>query len=197
MSEKGASRKSQLHKAMQKSQTEKSRATKILASQKRILVLILILGLFLGIYYFVNDEKKNAFLVIPERTSFHELLKKPTQTEKLATERKITPGQSHVSGKVQMPSSIKVTALDETPAQMEKSEYTLKAIFWEKTWLRIHIDEDVIREYLFKPGESMTWRAKENFKLRIGNAGGLRLFFDGQALPSLGGHGEVREVTLP
>ena len=75
--------------------------------------------------------------------------------------------------------------------------HTLKAVARAQTWLRIETDGQTIRQYLLRPGESVSWEADQYFTLRIGNAGGLVLFLDGNELPSLGGSGEVRDLTLP
>lgn len=75
--------------------------------------------------------------------------------------------------------------------------HELKAVFHQKTWIRIVIDGERVEDYLFEPGMSRTWRAEEGFRLRVGNAGGLRLFFDGEALPSLGIPGQVVDLKLP
>jgi len=84
-----------------------------------------------------------------------------------------------------------LAAVDET------GEHTLKVDVLEETWIRIFIDGQTSKQYLLKPGESLSWRAKKYFKLKIGNAGGIKLFFDGEALPLLGEPGQVKEVVLP
>jgi cytoskeleton protein RodZ len=75
--------------------------------------------------------------------------------------------------------------------------HTLKAVVHAQTWLRIDTDGQTIRQVLLRPGESLSWEADQYFRLRVGNAGGIVLFLDGEQLPALGGSGEVRDLTLP
>ncbi len=70
----------------------------------------------------------------------------------------------------------------------------LKAL--ETTWLQIVVDDSVAKELTFNRGTAHKWRAKEKFKLRIGNAAGIRLFLNGQDLGKLGDSGEVIKFDL-
>lgn len=70
----------------------------------------------------------------------------------------------------------------------------LKAL--ETTWLQIIVDDSVAKELTFDSGTTQRWRAKEKFKLRIGNAGGVRLVLNGQDLGKLGRVGEVIKFDL-
>ncbi|MBW1710902.1 MAG: DUF4115 domain-containing protein [Deltaproteobacteria bacterium] len=180
----GTSPVSNLHKAMQKSQAEKIRSARLLASHRRILILILALGLLLGAYYYLTDKKNISVLAALEQLG----LIKPDETQEpgpqLTKDDELASGGSHISAKVQKPpvkKSSPVASVETTEKeQPDKSEYILKAVFLEKTWLRVHVDDRVTKQYLFSPGETMTWRAEKYFKLRIGNAGGLKLFLDGE-----------------
>ncbi|MFH1487900.1 MAG: RodZ domain-containing protein, partial [Pseudomonadota bacterium] len=66
-----------------------------------------------------------------------------------------------------------------------------------RTWLRICIDGQAPREYIFQPGSRPQWRAKEGFYLIIGNAAGIRFQFDGKAFGDLGNLGQVIRLKFP
>ena len=85
----------------------------------------------------------------------------------------------------------------ELPPAPEAGPHTLKINALQETWLQIFIDDQEGRQYLLKPGQSVSWQAKKYFKLKIGNAGGVKLVFDNEALPPLGEPGEVKELRLP
>lgn len=70
----------------------------------------------------------------------------------------------------------------------------LKAL--ERTWLQISVDDSVARDHIFDGGMTHSWYAKEKFRLRIGNAAGVRLILNGKDLGPLGKAGEVVEVDL-
>lgn len=65
------------------------------------------------------------------------------------------------------------------------------------TWLLVRIDDKESKEMLLKIGESAKWTAKNNFSLKIGNAGGIKVVFDGKEISPLGAEGQVVRLKLP
>jgi hypothetical protein len=53
------------------------------------------------------------------------------------------------------------------------------------------------KEILLKPGDSAKWHAKNSFSLKIGNAGGIRLVFNGKEIKKLGEKGQIINIDLP
>jgi hypothetical protein len=74
---------------------------------------------------------------------------------------------------------------------------TLKAYVREGTWLRIFVDDQDPKEYIFRPGSQPEWRAKAGFELLVGNAGGIELEFEGKKIENLGALGQVVRLRLP
>jgi cytoskeleton protein RodZ len=72
----------------------------------------------------------------------------------------------------------------------------LKIVASELTWLKVETDEKTY-EATLRPGESVQYESKKGFKLKLGNAGGVRLNLNGRDLGSPGKSGEVRVVFLP
>ncbi len=77
------------------------------------------------------------------------------------------------------------------------SELVLKIVAVDTTWLLVTIDKGDSKEVLMKPGDSITWQAKKGFFLKIGNAGGIRLVFNGKEMKNLGERGQVIKINLP
>ena len=77
------------------------------------------------------------------------------------------------------------------------TEHTLEILATDTTWLSIAIDNAHPQELLMQPGESIKRYAQTNFMLKIGNAGGIRLLFDGQEISKLGRRGQVVSLQLP
>ncbi len=75
--------------------------------------------------------------------------------------------------------------------------YVLKGSVLETTWMRIKIDHDEPREFLFQPGSKPQWKAKEGFDLIVGNAAGMEFDFNGKKLVKLGNLGQVVRLRLP
>jgi len=108
------------------------------------------------------------------------------------TERKLTPPP------IEMPKELPPVAQtnkDTLPA--EKSPHTLEIKATDTTWFSVKIDENSHKEIMINPGESVKFQAKKGFSLIIGNAGGVKLFFDGKEIRRLGEKGDVVKVNLP
>lgn len=67
----------------------------------------------------------------------------------------------------------------------------------DSAWLTITMDGARTRQLVLVPGEEYEWRASKTFVLSLNNAGGVRFFRDGEALPLFGQKGQaVRRVTI-
>ncbi len=78
-----------------------------------------------------------------------------------------------------------------------EEEMVLEITAIERTWIRIKIDEDRIKEVTIDPQDKITVKAKKQFELFIGNAGGVQLKFNGQAIDVPGKSGQVAKMRLP
>ncbi len=65
----------------------------------------------------------------------------------------------------------------------------------DRSWVRITVDGGLGYEGFLDPGQAQEWSAANEIFLRTGNAGGLRLWYNGQEQPSLGAPGDVVEHT--
>jgi cytoskeleton protein RodZ len=79
----------------------------------------------------------------------------------------------------------------------ETKEHNLQIIAEETTWLSIKFSNDKTDEALLRPGDSKTWTYSGSATLKIGNAGGIGIKFDGEDLGTPGDPGEVKTLTLP
>ena len=79
----------------------------------------------------------------------------------------------------------------------QQRRHVLKAVTTEKTWVRIVNDENQVSDVLLQPKETFSWTARRQFRVTVGNAGGIELFFDGISLGRLGKSGEVVYLVLP
>jgi len=79
----------------------------------------------------------------------------------------------------------------------ETRELILKANVREKTWVRVFVDDQDPKEYVFTPGSHPEWKAKEGLELLIGNAGGISFEFNGVQIENIGNPGQVVRLSLP
>lgn len=75
--------------------------------------------------------------------------------------------------------------------------FTLVGYVKATTWVRIHVDDQAPREFLFSPGNKPRWKAKKGFSILVGNAGGIEFELNGKRLGSLGRPGEVVRLRFP
>ncbi len=75
--------------------------------------------------------------------------------------------------------------------------HVLKGDVKGKTWVKIRVDGQDPKEYIFQPGSKPQWKAKEGFDITIGNAAGIELEFDGKTFTGLGNLGQVVRLQLP
>ncbi len=95
------------------------------------------------------------------------------------------------------PGEPQVESQQNKEVEKEEKRMVLEAWATEETWIKIRIDGQPPEEIVLEPGESITWRAKQDFNLVIGNAGGLEMFFEGEKLGYLGPPGKVVVLNLP
>ena len=67
----------------------------------------------------------------------------------------------------------------------------------ETSWVQVTIDGFQQKEALLQPGERVTWTAEREFRLTVGNAGGVSVELNGTPIDSLGPSGRVRTLVLP
>ncbi len=66
----------------------------------------------------------------------------------------------------------------------------------ERTWVAIVIDGTERKEFTLNPEEVVVLNANEKFDILIGNAGGVKLFYNGKDVGFTGESGEVKRITL-
>ncbi len=76
-------------------------------------------------------------------------------------------------------------------------DHVLRIVAEEEAWVQVLVDGKTAQSRLMKSGQEETYRPKEFVRLWVGNAGGIRVFWDGVPLKPLGKRGEVIRVRLP
>ncbi len=72
----------------------------------------------------------------------------------------------------------------------------ITAKFSDQCWTLITADGKEIYEGTPKNGETMTWKAKQNLVIKVGNADAIDLIFNGKNINKIGGKGEVIVKTF-
>ena len=73
----------------------------------------------------------------------------------------------------------------------------LKGNVIRKTWVDVSIDNSRQKQSMLYPGTVKIWKAKKQLRIKIGNAGGILLSYNGKYLGELGKNKEVITLNFP
>ncbi|HOB88129.1 MAG TPA: DUF4115 domain-containing protein [Bacillota bacterium] len=75
--------------------------------------------------------------------------------------------------------------------------HELTIIANDRCWVRVIADGERVFERTMLPGETSTWKAEHELRIKLGNAGGIILKYNGVDLGSPGKPGDVLELSFP
>jgi cytoskeleton protein RodZ len=108
------------------------------------------------------------------------------------TTRRSAP--SHATGRVSLASVSQVGAGPAAAPAGSRVELALTAT--EDTWLSVSSDGTPVFSGLLEANQTKTIEGKESARLRVGNAAGLEVRWNGKPLGPLGAHGQVRDLAF-
>jgi cytoskeleton protein RodZ len=80
-------------------------------------------------------------------------------------------------------------------ARAEKHLFTVDAS--QKTWVQVTIDDKSTQNAMLEPGEKHEWESEKGMKIVVGNAGGIRMKWDGRPVEVPAKPGSVLRFSLP
>jgi cytoskeleton protein RodZ len=83
------------------------------------------------------------------------------------------------------------------PAAQDKKAHQVVITASDTVWLQIRFEDGKTEEVLLRSGDSKRWEFDGTAVLKIGNAGGVSLKFDGKDLGVPGNAGQVLNLTFP
>ena len=109
-------------------------------------------------------------------------------------------GQTSAGPAAQDASKSSQVAAVSTPAVPKISEsdpgLTLQVAATEQVWVAVEADGATVLQRLLKPNDIQTFKAKDSFDVRTGNAQGVILTLNNETLKPLGHRGEFKKVHL-
>ena len=84
-----------------------------------------------------------------------------------------------------------------TGTETDLTRFVLTGHVKVRTWIRICVDDQEPKEYIFQPGARPQWKGVEGFNVLIGNAAGVEFDFNGERFKNLGNLGKVVRLKLP
>ena len=67
----------------------------------------------------------------------------------------------------------------------------------EECWIHSNADNTDTRQFSLKKGDTFALTFTNNLRIKLGNAGGVRIRYNGQEMPAPGSTGQVRTLTFP
>jgi cytoskeleton protein RodZ len=99
-------------------------------------------------------------------------------------------------GATLQPSVAVLPAGPKAPALSADDRVVVSLSATELTWVSVAADGKYVFSGLLRPNQSMTLGGKERTQLKIGNAGGLAVSWNGKAIGPVGPRGQVRTVLM-
>jgi len=139
--------------------------------RKRIVGVAVMAGILIAFLIFLNVQRPGRVARPPYRTPQH-------NQQAAATDQTTRPDDRREEKVVLDPKKLMIACQ-------------------ERTWLMVVIDGSERKEFMLNPEEVIMLSAKESFDVLIGNAGGVKLFYNGKDIDFTGKSGEVKRVNLP
>lgn len=101
-----------------------------------------------------------------------------------------------VNDDTRKPNEDQSATASKAPAQIPGEHLLLKVSALEKSWLSIDSDGKRVYSGLLAAADTKVFEGRETARVRTGNAGGIRVVFNGREIGRLGSRGEVMTVLF-
>ena len=171
---------------------------KSIASGKMLLALIVVV--VAAIVYDLIPRQGNIPIPPPQQEQPAKAPETAPQANPPATETKTeangAPGTNGAGGTVPAPPQGQAAAKTESGAAAKK-KYNVDITATGRTWVQAVMDGSERREVMLNPGDKASFSGNKVVLLKIGNAAGVVLNYNGKELRNLGKEGEVVTINLP
>jgi cytoskeleton protein RodZ len=89
------------------------------------------------------------------------------------------------------------TASNKPAADTPQQGHRLRIEALQESWVEVRLDDKKVEGVWLTPGQSREWTVEKGLRVLVGNAGGVKLTWDGKKLRSLGKPGQAARVRLP
>ena len=151
--------------------------------------LVFLAGLLVFVFYiYISNNRVSELPAEKSRIPVTEI--KPTDTAPLdAGAVSVSPSKDN-----DVPES-GLSAAGQAPE--DNKEHRLTIIASDTVWVQIRYENGKLEEALLKSGMSKDWSFSDTAELKVGNAGGIALNFDGNDLGVPGKPGQVLNLNFP
>lgn len=116
-----------------------------------------------------------------------------TQTPATAAgSQAVAPAQTAVE--TPTPASASPAAADDG---IQPGQHKVVIIATEECWIHSSADKTDVRQFSLSKGDTFALTFSNRLELKLGNAGGVRIRYDGREMPPAGTSGQVRNLVFP
>lgn len=126
------------------------------------------------------------------------IFESPADPAKELVERRVEPTpktDAESSETARSPQTSSPANENPAPAPIEQHNLIITAV--EECWVHSSADKTDTRQFSLRKGDTFALSFSESLELKLGNAGGVRLRYDGVDLPAPGYSGQVRTIVFP
>ena len=105
-----------------------------------------------------------------------------------------TPGTAATTGPAAASAATSAATSAQTPVT---GPHKVIITATEECWVHSNADHTDTRQFSLRKGDTFALTFTKSLELKLGNAGGVRLRYDGEELPPVGATGQVRTLTFP
>ena len=105
-----------------------------------------------------------------------------------------TPGTAATTGPAAASAATSAATSPQTPVT---GPHKVIITATEECWVHSNADHTDTRQFSLRKGDTFALTFTKSLELKLGNAGGVRLRYDGEELPPVGATGQVRTLTFP
>ncbi|MHC1727970.1 MAG: helix-turn-helix domain-containing protein [Syntrophobacteraceae bacterium] len=117
---------------------------------------------------------------------------KPESLESLVQQNPGTPAKLALSNSTEAVADDRAAA---APDALQKFRFAVEAD--DTVWIQVKIDNKLTRSAMLRHGEKREWSAIDNMQVIVGNAGGIRMKWNEQAIKAPREQGRVLRFRLP
>jgi cytoskeletal protein RodZ len=166
------------------------------ASPRTYIPLLFIIVIAFLVYFFLTDrngiqEESSRVTAPPENA-----VRQSSTSVSAAVTTTLKPAQAGDARDA--PAADSPPAVTPAPAATQPAgPFTIRFEAQALTWMRIQADQEKQFDILLRPGESYKHTATRTMTARLGNAGGVTIYFNDMLLGTAGKSGEVMNLQFP
>lgn len=108
-----------------------------------------------------------------------------------------TPAPATATAPAAPAASPEKTETENAASDVQPGQHKVIIIATEECWIHSSADKTDVRQFSLNKGDTFALTFSTRLELKLGNAGGVRIRYDGKEMPPAGTSGQVRNLVFP